>query len=129
MSSQFADDDIARLQSRFASSLAQAREVSDKPMPFSQRWVKLIAGAIADSVNMVNAKHASRMEKLETRIAALENKEPTLKYCGVWEEHRLYVRGNFCTDHGSIWHCERSTRARPNTNDDWVLAVKRGKDA
>ncbi len=68
---------------------------------------------------------AARIARLEILVARLEACGE-LEYRGVWRPERQYVVGNFCTDHGSLWHCEQSTCSRPGTDSTWRLAVKRG---
>jgi hypothetical protein len=65
--------------------------------------------------------------ELEERVAALETL-PRLAYRGVWEQ-RQYNEADLVTHDGSMFHCNCSTRAKPGTNSDWVLCVKRGRDA
>jgi hypothetical protein len=66
---------------------------------------------------------------LKAKIAELEAL-PKLKYRGIWDDKTEYREGNFVTHHGSIWHCNaRSTGRMPGASDDWVLAVKRGRDS
>jgi hypothetical protein len=66
---------------------------------------------------------SAEIDKLERRLAA------TFKYCGTYESGREYRPGNFVTDNGSIWHCDKPTTTRPGDGDCWTLAVKRGRDA
>jgi hypothetical protein len=52
---------------------------------------------------------------------------PIVRYSGVYEAGRAYVKGEQVTYQGSLWHCEAPTRERPGTDGDgWVLQVKRG---
>ena len=67
--------------------------------------------------------------QIDTIAAALEEREKQLRYCGVYEAGRKYSKGNFVTDGGSLWHCDRETTTRPGVGDCWTLAVKRGRDA
>jgi hypothetical protein len=64
------------------------------------------------------------LRPLERRIAQLEARGE-IKYVGAWED-REYLRGNFVTANGSLWHCEQPTRSRPGTDATWRLAVKQG---
>jgi hypothetical protein len=73
------------------------------------------------------AVHRVRRVQLEKRVTELEQR-PSLKYCGTWNAHAQFNEGNLVTDHGSLWACLRSTRARPGESDDWQLAVKKGRD-
>lgn len=55
---------------------------------------------------------------------------PTPIWRGVWTE-REYEQGDLVTYDGSIWHCERSTKAKPGTQTsapDWKLCTKKGRD-
>jgi|GEM_PF-1806434 len=70
-------------------------------------------------------------KRLLERIEALEAL-PTLRYRGTWAPDTQHNEGDIVTDHGSAWHCNRSTRSRPGQSDDWTLMVKKGapgKDA
>lgn len=49
-------------------------------------------------------------------------------YRGVFEQGRKYERGDSVTFGGSQWIAKRETQSRPESNDDWQLAVKRGRD-
>ncbi len=48
-------------------------------------------------------------------------------YKGVWKAE-AYKRGNAVTWGGSLWIALRDTEVKPETNADWQLAVKRGRD-
>jgi hypothetical protein len=57
---------------------------------------------------------------------------PGMKYAGVFDRNKDYVRGDWCTFEGSSWHCNRPTKGgrEPGSGDGtWTLAVKRGRDA
>jgi hypothetical protein len=47
---------------------------------------------------------------------------------GVWQSGRVYPKGVCITDDGGRWAAQRTTTARPGTNGDWRLIVKRGRD-
>ena len=66
-------------------------------------------------------------QPLHDRIKALEAR-PTLRYAGTWNPDTQFNQDDVATDHGSAWHCERSTRSRPPSKD-WALMVKRGRDS
>lgn len=55
--------------------------------------------------------------------------KPTLADCyrGVWRDG-AHKAGDAVTWGGSLWIARRDTEARPEVNDDWQLAVKRGRD-
>ena len=85
---------------------------------YSKQIAPVIAGAIDKAV-----------APIKLRIAELEAAQAEFKYCGVHEAGREYKRGNFATADGSIFHCNRTTTARPGDGDAWTLACKRGRDA
>lgn len=71
---------------------------------------------------------AGRRNALEQRVAALERRK-AFTYRGVYDENEEYEQNDFVTHQGSLWHSDRTTRARPGTpTSPWVLAVKRGRD-
>ena len=68
------------------------------------------------------------LSRLEQEIAELRSR-PTMKYCGVWDDQKVYIVGDFVTDGGSLWHCsDANCGVRPGSSDAWQLAVKKGRD-
>jgi hypothetical protein len=53
---------------------------------------------------------------------------PISIYRGVWQQDQTYEKGDNVTWAGSIWVAQTDTAAKPETNSDWKLAVKRGRD-
>lgn len=56
---------------------------------------------------------------------------PTPIWRNVWTERGEYEQGDLVTYDGSVWHCERPTKAKPGTQTstpDWKLCVKKGRD-
>lgn len=55
--------------------------------------------------------------------------KPTLADCyrGVWREG-AHKAGDAVTWGGSLWIAQRDTEAKPETDDSWRLAVKKGRD-
>jgi hypothetical protein len=50
------------------------------------------------------------------------------RYCGVYEEARVYSPGDQVTHAGALWHCHATTRSKPGGGGDgWQLQVKRGQ--
>jgi hypothetical protein len=47
---------------------------------------------------------------------------------GVWRA-REYKAGDAVTWGGSLWIAQKETEAKPDSGEDWRLAVKRGRDA
>jgi len=47
---------------------------------------------------------------------------------GVYSASRAYEAGDAVTWAGSLWIAQRATSAKPETDDSWRLAVKRGRD-
>jgi hypothetical protein len=79
-----------------------------------------MVGALGrDRRNALEAKLLARIEAIEAR--------PVLKYAGIWNPDAQFNEGDVTTDHGSAWHCDRSTRSRPPSKD-WTLMVKKGRD-
>jgi len=95
-----------------------------KAEPLSKSWVAKFVG------RYVGRAVANRCAELEQRITALESGQ-RLAYCGVYEPHASYRRGQFVTRNGSLWHCNvDAPKGAPGSDSrEWTLAVKRGKDA
>jgi hypothetical protein len=47
---------------------------------------------------------------------------------GVYQAGKAYQKGDCVTFGGSTWSATRDTDAKPETDDSWKLAVKRGRD-
>jgi hypothetical protein len=87
-----------------------------------ENLIQAIALFIKDQVKEAVAPLKARLAELEAL--------PKLKYCGVWHPEGQYVEGNFVTHGGSLWHCNaKSTGRQPGNSDDWVLAVKDGRNS
>jgi hypothetical protein len=69
-----------------------------------------------------------RIGALEAQAAALESAQKDFGFVGVWRQGEVYRRGNFVTDAGSLWHCQKmDTRSRPGSNSvEWRLVTKNG---
>ena len=79
-----------------------------------KKHIDLLAEAVGISIGNL-------MQEAEARFLK------QFSYKGVWQESMRYERGNFCSM-GGVWHCNRTTTARPGTDDSWTLAVKSGRD-
>lgn len=54
---------------------------------------------------------------------------PTITYKQVYVEGKKYDLGDLVTWGGSMWHCNKNgVTDKPGSNDNWTLAVKRGRD-
>lgn len=53
---------------------------------------------------------------------------PHVIYRGVHQQGRQYQRGDSVTFQGSTWIAMRDTASKPESDDSWRLAVKRGRD-
>lgn len=54
---------------------------------------------------------------------------PYLKYEGLYQENRAYVRGDVVTWGGNMWYCgDTDTISRPGASKSWQLCVKRGAE-
>ena len=71
----------------------------------------------------------TRLDDLERRIAALEQRPAGLKYVGTWDAEIDYAPNEAATFGGSIWIARSPSRGlRPGEGPEWQLAVKRGRD-
>lgn len=86
----------------------------------TEKQLKAMARATGELIRDVLAPYVKRIEALEAQSAEFG-------YKGVWRAGKTFQRGNFVTDHSSLWHCERETTSRPGEDDSWRLAVKRGQ--
>lgn len=78
-----------------------------------------------ETVNQLSIVRAE-CNALKRRIAELEARESGLSYRGTWKDGVEYRRGDFATDHGSLWHCWTPTTDRPGSSSCWQLTAKRG---
>jgi collagen type III alpha len=62
-------------------------------------------------------------ERVERRVVLAH-----VIYRGVHQQSRPYQRGDSVTFQGSTWIAMRDTSSKPETDDSWRLAVKRGRD-
>lgn len=53
---------------------------------------------------------------------------PMLTDQGVYKEGTDYLKSDGVTFGGSFWIAQKDTSAKPGTNEDWRLAVKKGRD-
>lgn len=83
--------------------------------------IEALLGAVADAIKPV-------LQEFRQRLIALEARDD-FQDRGVWKEGLLARTNHGVTHEGSYWICQRATMARPGTNADWRLAVKRGRDA
>lgn len=68
-------------------------------------------------------------QRFERSIAEMKAAQSAMAYKGVFKAGDTYVRGNWTTWHGSVWHCNAATTGdEPGTSDAWTLAVKSGKN-
>jgi len=88
---------------------------------FGREMVEIVKAYVAREIEKIDARWDARVKAIEAR--------PTLEYRGVWEKDLLYSKGNVVTDGGSMWFCNRETKARPGSSGCWTLAVKKGADA
>lgn len=56
-------------------------------------------------------------------------------YRGVWKakeddgSERVFSKCDMVSFGGSVWHCQRQTTQKPGFGEDWVLSVRKGRDA
>lgn len=85
----------------------------------------------------LNAALEVKFAEFEARVDAAIDKAadaklaamPIILYKGVWHPDVEYLPGHLVTFGGSGWHCDKATRTKPGTSDDWTLAIKKGRDA
>ncbi len=53
---------------------------------------------------------------------------PVPVYRNAFKEGETYQPGDMVSFGGSTWHCAKDTAAKPGDSEDWILAVKRGRD-
>ncbi len=92
---------------------------------------------IVDGIAGIFGEHSDDPRRFEIRVMTTSGKSlnlpfsmPTPIYRNVWTE-REYERGDLVTYDGSVWHCERPTKAKPGTQTsapDWKLCTKKGRD-
>jgi hypothetical protein len=85
--------------------------------------------AVAEEVRGFVTREIEKLKSdFELRVKMLEGRG-TLEYLGVHEAGAQYVKGQFVTAFGSLWHCNSTTRESPGTGTPaWTLAAKRGRD-
>jgi hypothetical protein len=86
-------------------------------------WVEVGCQAVVKTLRPFIHDHAKRIEALE----AAQAKTLADFYRGVWQPGP-HKRGDAVTWEGSLFICWVDTEAKPGTNGDFKLAVKRGRD-
>lgn len=90
-----------------------------------------------DGLSTMSAEPTGDPRDFVVRLVATSGKTvehpvsvPTPIWRNVWTD-REYKHGDLVTYDGSIWHCERATKAKPGTQasmPDWKLCTKKGRD-
>jgi hypothetical protein len=119
----------ANAEQRITSSNGHANEIiclSDEYLTkLARAFVPYLKEAVAQALMPV----FERIVELEARVIELRQ-APSPRYRGVWSPETGYHIGDFVTDYGSVWHCERAcTGVRPGDGTCWLLAVKHGRNA
>ena len=87
---------------------------------------------LLEKVDNLNNTLLKNTDALNDRLGVLEGRG-ALEYRGVYSASSAYVRGNFVTHKGSMWHCDGPclgiTPGEGLGIGAWRLAVKRGKNA
>lgn len=65
---------------------------------------------------------------VEARFAEIQTRTFADIYRDIFREGENYRRGEIVTWGGSLWLAKAATRARPGTNEEWKLVVKKGAD-
>lgn len=105
--------------------------VEDEPIE-KAGWSCLI-----DGINELTPEATDDPRNFQLRASTTSGKVRVFKFSmptpiwrGVWTE-REFGQGDMVTHDGSIWHCERPTKAKPGTQTgtpDWKLCTKKGRD-
>lgn len=123
----------ARIDALASKSSGAGPEIKKEIESLATRLARqdVLMGALTMSIGHrgVPQENLGALERLEKRLVDLEARSMAIRYCGVWDAQTQYNEGEFVTDHGSMYHCNRSTRQRPGTGSDFTLCVKRGQSA
>ncbi len=88
-----------------------------------------VVSIVRDYVDRKTAPLLEQIEALRIQVTELRERRATLAYRGVHVDGEEYQLGDFVTAQGSVWHCNRTTKTRPEGGSaNWTLAVKRGAD-
>ncbi|HZF97721.1 MAG TPA: hypothetical protein VEY92_05680 [Pseudoxanthomonas sp.] len=93
---------------------------------------KKILAAAGRYVRKLLGEQEPRLKAIEDKLKALESsiaERKGFEYQGIYEQGVEYMRGDFVTHAGSLWHANTKTNARPGESNKWTLAVKKGRDA
>lgn len=126
---------------RIAQLETHAKELEDilRYQPVSRVWVGRLEDRIKALENGGGGNSGTPdpfvdsdiLRSLSERVDAIEVlPQANFRYRGVWDEHEQYDVGNFVTDRGSMWHCnKRSKGIRPGMDSGtFTLSVKHGRD-
>jgi hypothetical protein len=82
---------------------------------------------MAAEVKTAIAPLTGKIAALEAKIAALSERQ--IKYLGIHKPGATYSEGSLVTRDGSVFHANKTTSEMPGDgNQDWILAIKRGRD-
>ena len=105
---------------------------SELPINNGAEFGGQLAHAIRDYVERKLAPLRIAVANLEAKNAILSAEiaaHRSVKYMGVHKPGAEYSEGSLVTRDGSVFHCNRTTKAiLGDGNQDWQLAVKRGRD-
>lgn len=90
-----------------------------------------------DQKNLLSAIGRHVREQIEAATAPLQKQIDEMKeeaanfgYRGVWNDGSEYLKGNFVTHDGSLFHCNATTKNKPGRDPvSWSLCVKHGRDS
>jgi hypothetical protein len=126
----WAAEDRGEHQIETARMEAVESAVVDERLTRLERQVAELQDALtgdgADALVEVLGKAFSIRDR---RIAALEAEQ--LRFCGVHETGRTYLKNSLCVRQGSLWVATTATASTPGSgeNSGWVMCVKRGSAA
>ena len=77
--------------------------------------------------DVIAAAMQKTLDPVTKRLDALEARELSVEYAGVYTENKRHKARQLTTRGGSLWLCLRDTTGRPGDSDSWKLIVKRGE--
>jgi hypothetical protein len=92
-----------------------------------EQQAEAVVAAVRGYVDRQTAPLVEAQRELTVRVQQLEQRRE-LSYSGTFQQGVTYQTNEAVTHDGSVWIARTSTSARPGTNSDWQLAVKRGRD-
>lgn len=93
-------------------------------------WTVILDGIAEESEDSIDGGRYVERSTTYTSGKTFKRKGATamMIYRGIWSDQQ-YTKGDATTWNGSLWHCEKPTKSKPGTGEDWKLVAKAGRDA